>query len=131
MATNVATSTMNYPFPMGKLMPGGATVSIPVTQNYQPGGHGNDGAFHKDNQFNELVIIASPDNTGNGTSGYMFICNSAAAPDTVAYTNVLAWLQPGQAWAMSKEWASNRDISKVFVGALNATDFAIASINAF
>jgi hypothetical protein len=116
---------MAFPYSLGLIVPGGtfATVSVPLTQNIVP--VANDGTT-PDYQFNAISIQAAPANTG-----VIYICNSAAAPDKVGYTNVIYILAKGLVWTRQKEWANNRDISKIFLGADNGTDFAIASIDAF
>jgi hypothetical protein len=129
MATNVKTGAMGFPYPMGKVFPGAsyATVSVPLTQNIIPTKtNGVDGTEVPDYQFNGVWIQANPDNTG-----YIYVCSNASAPDTTNYTNVLGFLSAGQWFPRVKEWANNRDISKLYVGAANATDFAIVVIDAF
>lgn len=121
MATNVKTGSMSFPFSLGKLMPG-ASVSIPLTTNFQP--VKEDGST-PDTQFNAIFIQAHPDN-----SGYIYVCNSASAPDTTNYTNVLRVLAKGETFDLTKQWANNRDIGRIFIGAGDADDFAIASIDA-
>jgi hypothetical protein len=122
MAVNIKTGSMTWPFPMGKLFPGAAyaTQSVPLTANVVP--CDNDGVT-PDYFFNGILVQASPNNTG-----LIYVCNSSAAPDKVGYSNVIYMLSAGQTWMNTKEWANVRDISKIFIGADNATDFAIASI---
>lgn len=124
MPTNINVGQVGMPFALGKLMPGAtyATVSIPLVTNYQP--VNQDGTA--DNQWNNINLQADLNN-----SGTIYICNSAAAPDTTAYTNVIGELTAGAWFPRNKEWANNRDISKIFIGATNATDFVIGSIDAF
>lgn len=127
MATQVDTGLMHYPYPLGKITPGGTTASVPLTQNIQPVKKNHEGQMVPDNQWNYISIQADPDNTGN----YIFLCSDANAPDTLNYTNVIAKLYPGVFYPWNKEWANNRDLSQIFIGALNATDSAIVSISAF
>jgi hypothetical protein len=116
---------MNFPTSLGLIGPGAsfATLSAALTMNIQP--VANDGVT-PDNQFNGIWIQAL-----KGNAADIYVCNSAAAPDVATYTNVIAILSPGEWLPRVKEWSNTRDISKLFVGALNATDFAIASIDAF
>jgi hypothetical protein len=122
---NVKTGTMTFPASLGKLLPGAdyAARSLPLTENIVP--CENDGVT-PDRRFNSIKVVAHPDNNGR-----IYICNSAAAPDTVNYTNIIDILAAGARWEMSKEWANNRDISTIFVGASNDSSFAIASIDQF
>ena len=128
MPTNVQIN--GYPYSLGKIQPGGtfATACVPLTQNIQP--VNNDGT--KDHIFNGIFIQAfggtslQPANTG-----VIFVCNSAAAPDLVNFTNIIAVLQAGDQFPRSKEWANNRDINKLFIGAENGVDFALVSVDAF
>ena len=127
MPTKVLTTSMQMPASLGKIFPGAsyATLSVPLTQNIQPTRQTHDGAIINDNQFNSIFIQAGVNN-----SAAIYICNSAAAPDTVAYTNIIEFLNPGLTFTRGKEWANNRDISDLFIGAQNAVDFAIANIDA-
>jgi hypothetical protein len=124
MPTNVIPGAVGYPLSLGKVFPGAsfASQSAPLTQNIQP--VKMDGS--KDNNFSGVFIQAHTENSGN-----IYICSNSAAPDLVAYTNVLAEVMAGGTYPRGKEWANNRDISKLFIGAGNATDFAIVSIDAF
>ena len=125
MATNVKTGDMQFPYSLGKVYPGAsfATVSAALTQNIVP--VNNDGVT-RDRMFNGIAIQAHPDNGDD-----LYICNSASAPDTTNYTNILAVLSPGAWYGRGKEWANNRNISTLFVGAKNQNDFAIVSIDQF
>jgi hypothetical protein len=119
-----------YPYSLGKIIPGAtfATACVPLTANIQP--VNNDGS--KDHIFNGIFIRSFPGtSTIAGNTGAIFICNSAAAPDLVNFTNIIDILSPGDSFPRSKEWANNRDISKLFIGAENATDFALAFVDAF
>ena len=124
MGIRVKTGDMGWPAPLGKVSPGGgfATLSVPLTQNIQP--VNNDGVT-PDNQFNGIFIQADPDNTGSA----IYVCSNAQAPDTVNFSNVLWKLTPGATYPRSKEWTNTRDLSKIFIGAVNATDGAIVSID--
>ena len=129
MATNVRTESLNFPFALGKLCPGAAfaSASIPLTINYQPTkADCQKGVEVVDNQFNGIWIQAFPNN-----AGLIYVCNSSDAPDLVLYSNVIGIMQPGDWWPRIKEWANNRDLSKLYIGAANATDFAIALIDQF
>lgn len=131
MPTNVPTGNMNFPYSLGKISPGAsfASLCVPLTTNFQPTKRdGQKGTDIADNEFNGIFIQANPSNT---VGSYMFICNSASAPDTTNYTNIIAFLPPGAVFTRSKEWSNNRDISKIFIGALNSTDFVIANIDQF
>ena len=128
MPTNVKID--GYPYSLRKIVPGAtfATACQPLTANIQP--VNNDGS--KDHIFNGIFIEAfGGTSTIAGNTGVIFVCNSAAAPDLVNFTNILAILNPGDSFPRSKEWANNRDINKLFIGAENATDFAFVSIDAF
>lgn len=127
---NVRTETMTFPFPMGKFLPGAtfATASLPFTQNTQPTKHdGQSGNDVPDNQFNRIVIQAAP---GNGT-GIIYICSTSGGADTTAYTNIIQALSAGQIFDRGKEWANNRDISKIFIGAGDSASFAFGYIDQF
>ncbi len=119
---------MTFPYPLGKVFPGAsfATISVPLTQNIQPTKKDNLGNEVPDNQFNGIFIRASNLNSGN-----MYVCNTAAAPDLTAYSNVIDELPPGAAFPRGKEWANNRDITALFIGATNATDFTIPALDQF
>lgn len=131
MPTLVKTGSLGWPMALGKVFPGAAfaTACVPLTQNIQP--CDNDGVT-PDNQFNGAFIQANPGaGANNPNAGNIYVCTTAAAPDLVNFTNVLAVLTPGAWYPRGKEWANNRDISKLFIGADNATDFAIVSIDQF
>jgi len=115
----------SYPFSLGKIIPGAtfASACVPLTQNVLP--VQNDGVT-PDTQFNSIVIQAHGTNTG-----IVYVCTSAAAPDLTNYTNVIGELTAGQTYPRSKEWANNRNISSIYIGAVNAADFVIASVDAF
>ncbi len=125
MATNVRTGQMSFPYSLGRIIPGAAFAgaSVPLTQNVQP--VNNDGVS-PDVMFNSIWIQAHVGNTGT-----IYICGTAAAPDLVNFTNVLGELTAGQWYPRTKEWANNRSIAGLFIGAENATDFAIVSIDQF
>ena len=122
MAVNVKTTSMTFPYPLGKLCPGAAyqTSSVPLTQNVVP--VGPDGK--PDLMVNNIAILAHPENDGN-----IYVCNSAAAPDKTDYSNVLAVLLPGQWYPRGKEWGNSRNLGTLFIGADNANDFAIATMD--
>jgi hypothetical protein len=124
MPTTAIPGNVGYPFPLGKILPGAtfATASVPLTQNIQP----VDVAGLPDNNWNGIFIQAHVLNVGP-----IYICSNAAGPDLVNYTNILGEVLPGGSFPRGKEWANNRDISKIFVGAGNATDFAIACLDGF
>lgn len=123
MPVNVKTTSMTFPYPLGKLSPGAAyqTKSVPLTENVMP--VGPDGAT-PDLMVNGVHILAHPENDGN-----IYVCNSAAAPDKTDYSNVLAVLLPGQWYPRGKEWGNSRNLGTLFIGADNATDFAIATMD--
>lgn len=126
---NVEVATMPFPFSLGKVFPGAAfaAASAPLTQNSTPTEHGRAVRM-----FNGIFIYSWPGNATTPSNGApLYICNTAAAPDLVNFTNVIAVLQPGDTFPRSKEWALNRDIGTLFIGAENATDFALVSIDSF
>jgi len=125
MSTPVKTGSQPYPWALGKVLPGAAyaTASVPLTQNIQP--VNADGT--PDKMFNGIYIQASPKNTGI----CMYVCSNASPPDEVNFTNVLAFLPPGTSYPRSKDWANNRDITALYIGADNATDFVIVSVDSF
>ena len=128
MPTDVQIS--GYPFSLGKIQPGAtfASACVPLTQNFNP--VNKDGT--KDHIFNGIFIEAFGGTSSlAANTGVIFICNSAAAPDTVNWTNVITVLHPGDSFPRTKEWANNRDISRLFIGAENGVDFALASVDAF
>lgn len=124
-ATNVKTNAMGFPYPLGKVYPAAsfATLCVALTQNVVP--VNNDGTT-PDYQFNGIFIQADPDNEDT-----IYVCSTADAPDATAFTNVLAKLSPGAWFPRTKEWANNRDIRRLFIGAKNATDSAIVTIDQF
>jgi len=135
MATDVLTSAMNFPYSLGKILPGStyASASVPLTQNTRPVRFDpTTEANVPETMFNGIYIQAFG-GTGNsdGNSKAIFVCNSAAAPDTTNYTNVVGVLMPGDQFPRFKEWANNRDLSKLYIGAQNATDFALVVIDQF
>lgn len=120
---NVKVSAMSFPYSLGKIFPGAsyATVSVPLTQNITPTEENGDPSY----QAREILIQALP---GNG--GYIYICNSAAAPDLTGYTNVVGILDGGVAWSReSSPFPAIHSLSKLYVGATNATDAVIASFS--
>lgn len=102
------------PFPLGQLKPGAsyATVVTQVISNI---------ASYLTTDFNvrELVIQASPTNTGNIT-----ITNDGHVP-AADYSNVIRVLQAGEYYAIGSYFAANSvDPRNYYVAAVNATDFA-------
>ena len=141
---NVNVASMSFPYPLGVLRPGAnyASASIPLTTNVQPvkvqpvqqpvAALPMGTGLMAENKFNLLEIRAwAGDGTIAANSGAIYLCSNASAPDTTAFTNVIDVIQPGEAWPRSKEWADTIDISTIFIGATNATDFAIANISQF
>jgi len=128
MATDVRTEALGFPACLGKVFPGAvfATASVPLTQNIRPVKIDHAGNTVADVNFNGIFIQAHSDN-----NGLIYVCSNASPPDLVLYTNVLGEVAPGVWYPRSKEWANNRDISKLFIGAANATDFAIVVIDQF
>ena len=124
MTTNQRTGQMHYPFPMGKISPGSAfaSASVPLTQNIMPV---NQDGVTPDFNFNGIWIQADMNN-----SDTIYICSNASAPDLVNFSNVLGELQAGAWYPRTKEWAQNRQINTLFIGAKNAVDFVICSIDA-
>lgn len=131
MATNVKTSVMPLPYSLGLVKPGAtfATVSVPLTQNIVP--VEQDGTTpHR--MFSGIFITAFAGAGAIATNtGNIYICNTSAAPDLTNFTNVIAILQPGDIFPRYKEWSNNRDIGILFIGADNADDQALVSVDAF
>jgi hypothetical protein len=116
---------MTWPFPLGKVFPGvnHATASVPLTQNITPV-HASDSTPVR--YFNGLFIQADLNN-----GDIIYVCSNASAPDLTNYTNVLGEIVAGGSFPRAKEWANNRDISTLYIGAKNATDFVIVIIDQF
>lgn len=106
------------PLPLGKLTPG-AAASIQAISNLAAG------VIDPTSLVADLVIQAHPDNPGR-----MYVCNSAAAPDTVNYTNVLRVLVAGAFYsAASAAHAVNGvDVRNYYVGADDALSFACGEV---
>lgn len=122
---NVRTTSMTFPYPLGKVYPGAnfAIQSVPLTQNITPVAVDN---ATPERNFNGIWIQASKDNTD-----VIYVCSTDDAPDLVNKTNILAELSAGDWYPRSKEWANNRRIDVLYIGALNALDHAIVSIDQF
>ena len=131
MPTSVKTSAMVFPYSLGAIRPGAtfASASASLVQNIVPVNNDN---VTPDYQFNGIFIQAFP-GTGSvaGNLKPIYVCNSAAAPDLTNFTNVIGILQPGDIWPRAKEWANNRSIRNLYIGAENATDFALVTIDQF
>lgn len=106
----------------GKILPAAsfATVSAPITAKFGtagfktlPAGTGQGG----------IILTASP-----GNAGKIYICSTAAAPDKTNYTNILSVLVAGQSWTDLNDGPTTVDLSSVFIGADNGTDFAFGYI---
>jgi len=129
---NKKVSAMSFPFSLGKILPGAtfASACVPLTQNIQP--VQEDNKTLANDAWNEILIQAWPGSpTVVANSGNIYVCSSAAAPDVVGFTNILAVLLAGDTYPRKNEWANLKDISKLFIGADNATDFVICSIGQF
>ena len=115
MPTPVKISTVNFPFPMGYIIPGAsyATVSVPLTQNFLP----------DQLAFSSIAIQADPDNSAD----YIYICSDARAPQSNG-SNVIAKLAPGAWLPYSREWGNIFNLNSLFIGATNSTDHAIVSV---
>ena len=127
MATATKVSSMTFPFPMGILQPTSDAACIPLTTNILP--VQEVGVTEVVTGWNQIEIRALSDNTGQ-----IFICNSAAAPDTANYLNVIDILQPGEAWPRGHDWANTVDIRYLFIGVETgnaAHDAVIANISQF
>ncbi len=112
------------PFPLGRVLPGAAfaTASAPLTQNITP--VEQDGVTPR-RRFNLIEIRAFINNSGpNG----IYICSNANPPDEVNYLNVVDVLQAGEAFPRGTGMITVEDIGNLFIGADNATDFAIVNV---
>lgn len=131
MAIKVKVASMPLPYSLGKVFPGAAfaTLSVPLTQNIIPVEQDNITLVR---MVNGIFIVAFQ-GTGAvaGNTFPIYICNTADPPDLVAFTNVVAILPPGYTFPRSKDWSQNRDLSTLYIGAENATDFALVSIDSF
>lgn len=103
------------PLPLGKLVPGApfATACISVLANYTGTG---------------ILVSTACDQVGlqaaSGNVGNIYVCSSAAAPDTVNFTNIIAILSAGGTFANTATIALNDvELSNIFIGAGNATDY--------
>lgn len=114
---------LTMPFPLGILKPGAsyATVSISVLKNFTSGLFATGGIERT--FFGLLQITAADDNTG-----VIYICNSAAGPDTTNYSNVLGIVLKGTTWSLGKEWANSVDLNHIYIGAENANDFSFGCV---
>ena len=108
--------------PFGKVLAGAtfATVSVPLLSTAFlatiPGRSASD--------VNIAAIQAGPTN-----SGKIYICNSAAAPDTTNYTNILYVIaSSGDSWPMVGRAMNDLEAGTLFIGADNATDFAFGYV---
>lgn len=106
-------------WPLGKIQPGAtyASASKSILANFT-------GTSEIDPAVAHVVgIQAHPDNTGK-----IYVCNSASAPDTTNFLNVVAILEGGDQWPQVGRAFNDIDLRHVYVGAANANDFAIAYI---
>jgi hypothetical protein len=123
--TNVKSGTMVLPFSLGAVGPGAgfAGASVPLTQNFLPV---KEDGISPDNAWSSVTIQALP---GNGAD--VFLCNSAAPPDLVAFTNVIAVIPAGQYWPRNRQWSNSCSLASLFIGAVNAVDGCLVVIDAF
>lgn len=129
--TPTKVSSMIFPASLGPVGPGAdfASLSAPITLNILP--VKQDGVT-PERMFNEIFITAFPGfgSTPSNTSA-IFICNTSSPPDVSTFSNVIGMLNPGDQWPRKKDWANNRDIGSLFIGALNSSDFALVVIDQF
>ena len=123
MPTPIKSSSLTLPASLGIVGPGAsfATLSDPLTQNILP--VNQDGS--PDNLWNSLWIQAVDANVGT-----VYVCNSAAAPDLVAFTNVVGILAPGQWYPRTRPFGNSYSLTGLFIGTVNATDGALVVIDA-
>ena len=110
------TNITSNPFPMGILKPGSSytTASVPILTNIT--------LSSTQLQFvRSFLVRAATTNSGN-----IFVCNSVANPDTTAYLNVLDIIPPGGTSYASSGALNTIDLSQIWIGASNNSDFAIA-----
>lgn len=111
--------------PLGAVTPGAtfATVSVPLLSAAflasLPTGAGASRA-----DVNVAAIQAGPLN-----GGPIYICTSAAAPDTTNYTNILYVIgNGGDSWPLVGRANNDLEAGKLFIGAGNATDFVFGYV---
>ena len=129
MSTPIKVSSMTFPASLGVAKPGSsyATVSVPITQTRLPV---LDDGVTASRMFNGIFITAFP-GTGSVAANTkpIYVCTNSSAPDLTNFLNVVGILQPGDVWPRSKDWACNRDVGTLYIGAENATDFALIAID--
>jgi len=112
-----ATNIISNPFPLGKISPGAsfATVSTPITTNF------SDLAV----LFCDSINIRNhPDSSGN-----IYVCNSAAQPDTTLFENVIDVIGPGGSYTnTSSAMNTIGSLGGIYIGADDATSYAVVSV---
>jgi hypothetical protein len=107
----MATTISNNPFPLGKILPGGTTASIAVTNNYT--------------DLSTLICDWIQVRAHPANSGFIYLCTTAAAPDTTAFGNVLDVMGGGGSIVITSSSMNSIPLSSLFIGASDATSYAI------
>ncbi len=115
-----ATNVISNPFPLGLVVPGAsfASISVPITANYA------DIATSSVYGAVDTIYVSAP--AGNGASIYFM--NSAAAPDTTAYSNILFVIAKGTSIQIVSSAMNTLMLSQFFIGAAGASDGAIVTV---
>lgn len=110
-------SLTTNPAPLGKIIPGLAASVLAVT---------NVASQIGTNPMVDDLLIQQPADS----PGHIYICNSAAAPDLVNFTNVIYELSPGGSYSAGSGVGkvNGVDSSKYYIGADNAGSYAIGSV---
>lgn len=114
------TTVSSNPFPLGLITPGAsfATVSLPITTNV------SDLATSAPyGQVDSIYIHAIGTNSAS-----IFLLNTAAAPDTSAYLNVIDVIANGASTSIASAGMNTLVLSQFYIGASNATDAAIVTV---
>lgn len=116
----MSTTVSSNPFPLGLITPGAtfATISLPITTNF------TDLATSLPyGQVDSIYIHAIGTNSSN-----IFLLNTAAAPDTTAYLNVVDVITNGASTSIASAGMNTLKLSQFYIGALNATDSCLVTV---
>lgn len=118
----MSTLVSSNPFPLGLITPGASfsTVSLPITTNVAD-------LATAGSPYSAVDSIYVHALAGNLTDS-IYLLNSAAAPDTVAYSNVVDVIASGSSTSIASAGMNTLNLSQFYIGASSATAAALVTV---
>ena len=105
------TTINNNPFPLGVITPGGTTASIAITNNYS--------------DLSTLLVDWVQIRAHPSNSGFIYLCTTAAAPDTSGFANILDVMGGGGSIVITSTAMNTMPLKNLYIGASDATSQAV------